>query len=410
MDFNDTPEEATFRAEAKAWLAANATPKSDSGVPKRRYETGAEEIAWAKEWQAKKADAGYAAITWPKELGGLGGTPMQSVIYNQEEAAYEVPPGIFGIGLGMCIPTVMKHGSKELNDRYVQKALRGEEIWCQLFSEPAGGSDVAGLRTKAEKQGDKWIVNGQKVWTTGAHFCDYGLLIARTDPNVPKHKGITAFIVDMKHPGVEVRPIKQASGDSGFNEVFFTDVEINDDHRLDEVGNGWKVSLTTLMNERLSIGGGGGGPSITDMIELAKNIELEFGPAIQDGLVRDKIADWYVQGQGLTYTRYRALTALSKGAIPGPENSIGKVVGAKRMQDMAAFGLDLMDMAAGSLGGADAETIEKFKNIYLAAPGLRIAGGTDEILRNIIAERVLGLPQDIRVDKEVAFKDLPTGK
>lgn len=410
MDFNDTPEEAKFRAEAKEWLAANATPKSEGGVPKRRYETGAEEMKWAKEWQAKKADAGYAAITWPKELGGLGGTPMQSVIYNQEEAAYEVPPGVFGIGLGMCIPTVMKHGSQELNDRYVQKALRGEEIWCQLFSEPAGGSDVAGLRTKAEKQGDKWIINGQKVWTTGAHFCDYGLLIARTDANVPKHKGITAFIVDMKHPGVEVRPIKQASGDAGFNEVFFTDVEINDDHRLDEVGNGWKVSLTTLMNERLSIGGGGGGPSITDMIELAKNIELEFGPAIQDGLVRDKIADWYIQGQGLTYTRYRALTALSKGAIPGPENSIGKVVGAKRMQDMAAFGMDLLDMAGGSLGGDQAETIEKFQNIYLASPGLRIAGGTDEILRNIIAERVLGLPGDIRVDKEVAFKDLPTGK
>jgi alkylation response protein AidB-like acyl-CoA dehydrogenase len=410
MDFKDTPEEATFRADVKEWLGKNAEPKQGVGGFTRRYDNGEDEIQRSKDWQAKKADAGFAAITWPKEYGGLGGTSIQSVIYGQEESKFDVPANIFAIGLGMCIPTVLKHGSEANKERYVKPGLRGEEVWCQLFSEPAGGSDVAALRTRAERKGDKWIVNGQKVWTSGAQYCDYGLLIARTDPDVPKHKGITAFIVDMHHPGVEVRPIKQASGQAGFNEVFFTDVEINDDHRLDEVGNGWKVSLTTLMNERLSIGGGSGGVEIADLIELARGIELEDGSAIQDGGVREKIADWYVQGTGLTYTRFRALTALSKGGIPGPENSIGKVVGAKRMQDMAALALDLLDMGGGAVGGDDAEAIKRFQDIYIGSPGLRIAGGTDEILRNIIAERVLGLPQDIRVDKAVAFKDVPRGK
>ena len=257
MDFEDSPEEARFRAEARAWLDANAKLKTarDAGDP--LGEDDKTSLKAAKAWQAKKAEKGYARITWPKEVGGLGGTPMQQVIFHQEEAKYDVAnTGAFAIGLGMCIPTLMAYGSKEAIARYVKPALRGDEIWCQLFSEPAGGSDVAALRTRAEKDGDDWVINGSKVWTTGAQFSDFGLLLARTDPTVPKHKGLTMFYLSMKQPGVEVRPIKQASGASGFNEIFFTNVRIPDSQRLGDVGQGWQAALTTLMHERLAVGGG----------------------------------------------------------------------------------------------------------------------------------------------------------
>ena len=249
MDFNDTPEEAAFRAEVRAFLSANATLKRpDEPAQRSRYNEGPEALARGKAWQAKKADAGFAGITWDPQWGGRGGTPIQQVIYGQEEGRYNVPRGYFEIGLGMCIPTLMHYGKPEQLRRYVRPALRGEEIWCQLFSEPAGGSDVAGLRTRAERDGDDWIINGQKIWTSGAHYCDYGIVLTRTDPNVPKHAGLTMFFIDMKSPGIEVRRIKQISGSSNFNEVFFTDVRVPDAQRLGAVGAGWRVSITTLMN------------------------------------------------------------------------------------------------------------------------------------------------------------------
>lgn len=409
MDFNDTPEEAAFRAEVRKWLEANAQRKSADADTRPRRIGEAELLKRAKAWQAKKAEAGYAAITWPKEFGGLGGTPMQSVIYNQEEAQFDVPRGVYEIGLGMCIPTLMSYGTKEQLERYVAPALKGEEIWCQLFSEPAAGSDVAGLRMRCERDGDEWIVNGQKVWTSGAHYSDYGILVARSDPNVPKHKGLTFFFVDMKSPGIECRPIRQISGASNFNEVYFTDVRIPDSQRLGDVGEGWKVALTTLMHERLAIGGGSGGPDVAELLALARSVMLEDGPAIDNAAVREKIADWHVRSQGLKYTRYRTLTALSKGEVPGPESSIGKVVTAPKLQDLAAFAMELEDMGGFATGEGQPQG-GAFQEAWLWAPGLRIAGGTDEILRNIIAERVLGLPGDIRVDKDVAFKDLPKGR
>ncbi len=410
MDFEDTQDEAQFRSEVKDWLKANATPRSGDNRTGRAEQSEADLLAEAKVWQAKKADAKYAQITWPEEFGGRGGSPIQNVIYGQEEAKYDVPRGFFDIGLGMCIPTLMAYATKEQLGRYVQPALRGEEVWCQLFSEPAAGSDVAGLRTKAEKDGDDWVVNGQKVWTSGAHYSDYGILVVRTDPNVPKHKGLTMFFLSMKTPGIEVRPIKQISGGANFNEVFFNDVRIPDSQRLGKVGDGWKVALTTLMNERLAIGGGGAGPDYHEMMALARELELEDGPALRNALVRDKIADWYVRGKGLQYTRYRTLTALSKGQTPGPEASIGKVVTAPKAQDLASFAMDLQDMGGIMMDDDASPGSAAFQLSYMSAPGFRIAGGTDEILRNIIAERVLGLPQDVRVDKEVAFKDLPTGR
>ncbi len=412
MDFDDSPEEAAFRAEARAWLDANANPRVHREIDENLGESGGKsEMAKARAWQKKKADKGYARITWPAGMGGIGGTPMQSIIYGQEESKFDVPDGrAFAIGLGMCIPTLMAYGAEEAKKRYVKPAVEGAEIWCQLFSEPAGGSDVAALRTRAEKQGDVWTINGSKVWTTGAQFSDYGLLLTRTDPNVAKHKGLTMFFLSMKSPGVEIRPIKQASGASGFNEVFFTDVKIPDSQRLGEVGQGWQVALTTLMHERLAVGGGqGGGLDVPQLLQLARNLELEDGPAIKNAAVREKIADWYVRSAGLRYTTLRTMTALSRGQQPGPEASIAKIVVASKLQDLSAFAMEL-EGEAGVLTGHDAPEEGSFQNGWLAAPGLRIAGGTDEILRNIIAERVLGLPGDIRVDKDVPFNKVPTGR
>ncbi len=414
MDFNDTPAEAKFRTEVRAWLDANAKPKSATGFSAenpRFQRNEAEALKIAKAWQAKKAAKGYARITWPKENGGLGGTPMQQVVYSQEESKFDVPSGFFEIGLGMCIPTVTHYASKEVAARYVKPALNGEEIWCQLFSEPAAGSDVAGLRTRAERDGDGWVVNGQKVWTSGAHYSDFGILLTRTDPNAQKHKGLTMFYLSMKSPGVEVKPIKQMSGGANFNEVYFTNVRIPDSQRLGEVGAGWGVALTTLMHERLAVGGGqgGSGPDIKELIALARETELEDGPAIRNAAVREKIAEWYVRGQGLKYTTYRTLTALSQGKVPGPEASIAKIVVAPKMQNLSSFAMDLEDMG-GVMTGEDAAQNGAFQQAYMWAPGLRIAGGTDEILKNIIAERVLGLPTDIRVDKDIPFNKLPTGR
>jgi alkylation response protein AidB-like acyl-CoA dehydrogenase len=412
MDFEDNAQEAAFRAEVRAWLDQNAKPRArrEGGDPlDERYDASA--MRRAREWQKIKAEKGYARVTWPSGMGGIGGTPMQSIIFGQEESKYDVPAGSpFAIGLGMCIPTVMTYCGDDVKRKYVKPAVEGSEIWCQLFSEPAGGSDVAALKTRAVKEGDTWTINGSKIWTTGAQFSDYGLLLTRTDPNVPKHKGLTMFYLSMKSPGVDVRPIKQASGASGFNEIFFTDVKIPDSQRVGEVGQGWQVALTTLMHERLAVGGGqGGGLDVPQLLQLARSLELEDGPAIKNAAVREKIADWYVRSAGLKYTTLRTMTALSRGQQPGPEASIAKIVVASKLQDISAFAMEL-EGEAGIMTGEDAPMHGSFQGGWLGAPGLRIAGGTDEILRNIIAERVLGLPGDIRVDKDVPFNKVPAGR
>jgi alkylation response protein AidB-like acyl-CoA dehydrogenase len=411
MNFDDTPQEAAFRAEAKAWIAANAPKQyeaelSKSSVGRIRLQ-GGDLVDVAKTWQKKKSDAGWACLHWPKEYGGRGATPIEKVIWQQEEGVYGKLTQPFQIGEGMCGPTVMAYGDEPAKRRHLPKLASGEEIWCQLFSEPAGGSDVAGLRTRAEKDGDGWIVDGQKIWTSGAHYSDYGLLITRTDPNVPKHKGLTMFYLDMKSPGVEVKPIKQANGMQEFNEVFFTNVRIPDSQRLGAVGDGWDVSLTTLMNERMSIGArlANGFP---ELFEFCSNLMLEDGPAIDDRAVRSKLANWAVKSSGLKYTSYRAVSALSKGERPGPENSIGKLVAGAMAQDIASFAMDLQGASGMLTDPAMAEAGGQFQAMLLQSPSIRIAGGTDEILRNIIAERVLGLPGDIRVDKDVPFNKIPT--
>ena len=401
MDFNDTPEEARFREEASSWLADNAPPDDAFRA--------LSPLEQAKVWQKRKYDAGWACIGWAPDFGGRGASAIEEVIWRQEESQYDLPANFFLIGQGMIGPTLMAWASDEDKARFLPQLASGEEVWCQLFSEPAGGSDLAALRTRAERDGDDWVINGQKIWTSGAHYSDYGVIVVRTDPTVPKHKGLSYFYIDMKAPGVEIKPIKQLTGDSDFNEVYFTDVRVSDSQRLGEVGQGWQVSLTTLMNERAAIGGSFGQMDVSLAMSVAAEVEIDGRPALEDAAVRARIADWYVQEAGLKYTGYRSLTALSRGALPGPENSIGKLVGAPKMQAMSSYLMDLLGASGAIADEALAAKAGIIQRAYMGAPGLRIAGGTDEIMANIIAERVLGLPQEPRLDKGIPFNEVPTG-
>jgi alkylation response protein AidB-like acyl-CoA dehydrogenase len=411
MNFDDTPSEAAFRAEARAWISANAPREYEADLRTapfgRLVLKNADIIAASKAWQKKKADAGWACLHWPKEYGGRGASPIERVIWGQEEGVFGKLSGLFIIGHGMCGPTVMDFASEEHKQARLPPLASGEQIWCQLFSEPAGGSDLAGLRTRAERDGDEWVINGQKIWTSGAHHSDWGLLIARTDPDVAKHKGMTMFFLDMKSPGVEIRPIRQANGQADFNEVYFNDVRIPDHQRLGKVGDGWNVSLTTLMNERLSIGASMP-TGFPELFDLCTRLDTDGTPAIDNRHVRSKLANWATKANGLRYTSYRAMSALSRGERPGPENSIGKLVAGATMQDIAQFALELEGPMGVMRRTPGVDEAGLFMAMLLRSPATRIEGGTDEILRNIIAERVLGLPADIRVDKDVPFNKIPT--
>jgi alkylation response protein AidB-like acyl-CoA dehydrogenase len=400
VNFEDSPQEAAYRAEIRAWLETNMRE-----LEEQYPDLGAPDLNVARAWQARKAQARYARITWPVEWGGAGGTAIQQAIFSQEESRCGAPQGFFGIGLGMCMPTLMKFASGDVRRRFIGPALKGEEIWCQLFSEPSAGSDIAGLRTRATRQGDGWLINGQKVWTTGAHFSDYGLLLARSDFDAPKHHGLTMFWIDMRAPGVDVRAIHQMTGRSEFNEVYLSNVMIADDQRIGPIGEGWKVALVTLMNERVE-GGKERGPSLDDILGLARSIPRVAGTLADDPMFRRRLAVWYVQAEGLRFTQLRSLTALSRGETPRPEMSIGKLVAANRLQDLTERLVEYQDQFGLISDPRYASDSGRIQRDLLHAPSLRIAGGTDEILKNIIAERVLGLPGDVRVDKAVSFKEL----
>lgn len=404
MDFDDTPEEAEFRQEVKAWLAGQAS----------RYDLtlqGAlsldEQLALGREFQASKAEKGYAKITWPKELGGMGGTPMQAVIYDQEEEKYDFPTVFFAISLGMPIPVMRRFATEAQKQRYLLPALRGEEIWCQLFSEPAAGSDLAGIRLRAVKEGDDWILNGQKVWTSWAHISDFGVIVTRTDPSLPKHQGLTYFFVDMKAPGIQIRPIKQATGGGEFCEVFFNDVRVPDAFRLGEVNGGWQVAIATLMEERFAVTeASGGGASLEDTVRFLRREFNDGHSGLDDPRVRDRIADWYVAESGINNFYARLLTGLSQGQLPGPEAALSKLVIAKKLQSQSSELMNVCGPAGAIYPDHQASRANDHRIAWLEAAGYRIAGGTDEILRNTIAEQVLGLPGDIRVDKNIPFNEL----
>jgi alkylation response protein AidB-like acyl-CoA dehydrogenase len=403
MDFEDAPNEAAFRKEVRGWLTTNSTLKRETRVRSRSDYNSKDEKVRAQEWQAKKADAGYAFIQWPEEYGGRGST-MEAVIYAQEEAEFATPEDFF-VNASFIGPTIMTYASEEMQKRFLPRMLRGEDIWCQMFSEPVAGSDLAGVKTRSEKEGDDWIINGQKVWTSVAQHSNWGVLVTRHDITVRKHIGLTYFLVDMTTPGIEVVPIKQISGGSHFNEVFLTDVRIPDSNRLGGIGDGWSVALTTLMNERFSTGKSYS-PNPDDYFKLAQRIDINGKPAIKNDGIRQQIAELYASAQGIKNIQSRTLTALSKGTAPGPEASVAKLVNANAYQLISSLGMDLQDMAGMMMDYEDVGDNIMFQNGYMQSPGLRIAGGTDEIMKNIIAERVLGLPQDIRVDKTEPFSKL----
>jgi alkylation response protein AidB-like acyl-CoA dehydrogenase len=404
MDFNDSPEEAAWRAEFRVWLEEHAPAVAADGEAELMIGETASRgfLDRARKWQAMKYEAGLVKITWEQEYGGRSGTPMQQVIFNQEEAHYRVPSEAFVIGLGMIAPTLRACGTDAQKERYLTKLLRGEEIWCQLFSEPGAGSDVASLATTAVRDGDEWVLNGQKVWTSGAQYSDFGEIICRTNPDAQKHKGITAFIVDMRAPGVTIKPLKQMNGGAAFNEVFFDDVRVPNDNVLGDVNEGWTVAITTLMNERVAIGSGGGGGSsragVDDLIALARRHGVASDPG-----VRQRLAGLYSKQRIQRFLGMRTLTAASQGRVPGPEGSIGKLFGGQVLTEMG----DLALAITGPAGIADTGDDYRYRQGLLSAPAAHIAGGSDEVMKNIIGERVLGLPGEPRADKGIAWKNVP---
>jgi len=366
------------------------------------------ELAAAKQWRATRFDAGLGYITGPEELGGRGLSAAHDRLYSRLEARYETPNmSFFGIGLGMVAPTIVAHGTDVTKQAYLRRMWRGDIVGCQLFSEPGAGSDLASLQTRAERDGDEWVLNGQKVWTSGAQYADIGEIICRSDADQPKHKGLTGFVVDMTAPGVEVRPLRQMTGGASFNEVFFTNVRVPDDHRLGDVNDGWRVALTTLMNERASIGSGSGGMGTgVASIERLSAMLRHFGKA-DDAVLRGELVRIWSGFQVAKLTGQRATDRIRSGQLPGPEMSIGKLALTQNLTDLGAWVGDVL----GPRLTADTGEWGTFAwtEFILGTPGMRIAGGSDEVMRNIVGERVLGLPKDAGIDSTSPFRDLRVG-
>ena len=393
MDLNDTPEQAAYRAEARAWLEANkeqAPPRSGS------YED-TEYIRSRRAWQRRLAEAGLAAVTWPSEFGGRGLGPIEQVTVNQEISRAQAPGILDVIGIGMLGPCLIAHGSEEQKGRYLGPMLHGDEVWCQLFSEPGAGSDLAAVQTRARQTDDGgWTLSGQKVWTTNAQFASYGLLLARTDADVPKHKGLTMFIVPMEGDGVTVRGLRQISGEAEFNEVFFDDLRLEEDAVVGGVGNGWGTAMTVLMYERLTIGFGS--ESFGSPTRLAETVAGD--PAARDDTdVRHRLGGVITELLAVRFNGYRALTALARGQIPGPEAGLAKVT-------MVNAAIAATDLGADVVGPDALDPDSEWSYLISFLPGLKSAGGTEQILRNTIGERVLGLPPEPRLDKGVPFSEL----
>jgi alkylation response protein AidB-like acyl-CoA dehydrogenase len=381
VDLRDTPEEAAFRSEVDAWIEANLTDELRGGrFGERRFEEA------GREWSRKLYEAGYAGLTWPKEYGGAGAPYSHQAIFLEEVAKAEAPQHIGVIGLGMAGPTIIAHGTEEQKQRYLPKILSAEEIWCQGFSEPGAGSDLASVRTKAELRDGHFVVDGQKVWSSFAHTADWCILVARSDPSSERHAGLTYLIVDMHAPGVEVRPLRQITGEAEFNEIFFTSVEVPGDNVVGEIGDGWAVAMTTLLHERGTLGF-----ALTGVLEVAvrKLIALARERGVDDPRLLDRVAQEWIELQALKFTNYRALTQLMKTGIPGPEGSVSKLHWSESNQRLTKLALELLGEEAPVLSLENGS----WQYQQLRSRGNTIEAGTSEILRNIIAERVLGLPR-----------------
>lgn len=397
--------EEAFEREALDFLQSNAEPRVEitrqwgegsdkvSLFPERTPEEDQADLEAAKSWSMRRFDAGFGWITGPEQYGGRNLPRSYQRIYDHLESGFNIPSqAVFGIGLGMIAPTILAHATEEVRDKYLRKLYRGDIVACQLFSEPSSGSDLASLQSKAIKDGDEWVINGQKVWTSGAHLSDIGEIICRTDPNVEKHRGLTGFIVDMHAPGVEVRPLRQMTGGASFNEVFFTDVRIPDSHRLGDVNGGWTVALTTLMNERAAIGGGGGGSGLGSLgtwrlMELVKQMGKSSDP-----LIRQDLAQVIINLKIASYTNIRAMSKLAANQLPGPEMSIAKLSLTQNFTRICNLLSEVLGMKITADNGQWGTYA--WSEFLLSVPGMRIAGGTDEVMHNIVGERVLGLPKE----------------
>ncbi len=393
MDLNDSPEQAQYRAKVRTWLEDHR-----HDAPVFMGQDDQESIAARRAWQSELAEAGLAGVAWPVEYGGQGLGPVEQVIVNQEIARADVPGILDVIGVGMLGPTLIAHGTEAQRSRYLGPMLHADEVWCQLFSEPAAGSDLAAVQARATPQADGgWRLSGQKVWTTNAHFAAFGMLLARTDPDVPKHKGLTMFVVPMDADGVTVRPLRKLSGEPDFNEVFFDDVALEADAVVGPVGGGWGTALTTLMFERMTIGLGS--EAMGFFAERFARAIAADEHARRDPEVRRRLGDLSLELLAVKFSGYRTLSALQKGQIPGPESGLAKITTVRAA-------IDAGDLVADVLGPEGLEDAGEWAHMISYLPGLKSAGGTEEILRNTIGERVLGLPPEPRLDKGIAFSEL----
>jgi alkylation response protein AidB-like acyl-CoA dehydrogenase len=397
VDLDDTPDQAAYRAQVRKWLEDHRSEAPVLSGPNALKDE--DEITAARRaWQGKLAEAGLAGVTWPKEFGGQGLGPIEQVIVGQEIRRAGVPGILDAIGVGMLGPTIIAHGSDEQKSRYLGPMLHGDEVWCQLFSEPAAGSDLAAVQARARLQDDgSWRLSGQKVWTTNAQFASFGLLLARTDPDVPKHNGLTMFIVPMDAPGVTVRGLRQISGEAEFNEVFFDDTPLDADAVVGGVGNGWGTALTTLMFERVTIGLGG--ESMGYSTTRFANVLALNDAARVDPEVRHVLGEIGSELLGVRFTGYRTLSALQRGQIPGPEAGLAKIT-------IVSGAIRAGDLIADTLGPDALANDSEWAYMISFLPGLKSAGGTEEILRNTVGERVLGLPPAPRLDKGIPFSEL----
>jgi alkylation response protein AidB-like acyl-CoA dehydrogenase len=392
MDFNFTPEDEAFRKELRAWLDKN-TPDHPISETEGFFEEDEDDWKRRVAWFKKLHSGGWVGIDWPKEYGGRGATILQTIVYHQELGRARAPLPYIGSGTSLIGPTLMHWGTEEQKKRFIPKILSADEIWCQGYSEPNAGSDLASLQTRAVEDGDDFVVNGSKIWTSSAQYADWIFLLVRTDPAAPKHKGISYLLVDMHSPGVTVHPLIQMTGAKGFNQVFFEDVRVPKKNLVGEKNQGWQVAITTLMFERTG-GGGGGGGQMRELVKLAKTVQRDGRPAWDDSSVRQKVAEFYCESEALKYTGYRQLTRRLKGLPPGPEGSMMKLCGSELNLRIYMFAMELL----GSYSQVEYKApmaIDHGKWLYrmLAARGMTIAAGSNQIQHNIIGERVLGLPK-----------------
>ncbi|WP_297544681.1 acyl-CoA dehydrogenase family protein [Amycolatopsis sp.] len=389
MDFRDTPAEAAFRSDLRAWFRSDGSngERWDLNVPA--------DVVAARAWSSSLHDAGYAGLTWPVEYGGRGLDPTYQAIFYDEMVAERAPVHVGIIGLNMAGPTIIAWGTAQQKERFLAPLLAAQELWCQGFSEPGSGSDLAGAATRAVLDGDHWVINGQKVWSSHAHIADWCILLVRTDTTVPKHKGLSFLLVDMHSAGIEVRPLRQLTGEPEFNEIFFTDVRIPRESMLGQPGDGWDVAMTTLMHERGTLGflfAAGLQSNLSRLVEFVAETAADGSTPAADPTVRIEVAREWVAVQALKFTNYRSLSRLLETGIPGPESSITKIAWAESNQRITTLATRLQGMAGG-LADESAAWNGFWQQQQLRSRGNSIEGGTSEILRNIVAERVLNLPR-----------------